>query len=119
MEQKNQLSINMGNNEYPYPKNFYEGCGTYIAAIKDGKIVATMKVSISMLEEPSKELYLDFETTIELQRIDFDYTIPIDGSGASFFMRSEEMAKEFGIKVRVYYVASARGGMHKNIEVLP
>lgn len=105
---------NFGDNEYNYPVNFYNGCGSYYLAILNGKIVASLNYSHSMLCNDERQLNF-FKKQLSEKGIEAK-VIPADGSGTTFFAR--KLSDIEGIEYKEYYVPKAGGGKHKNIELI-
>lgn len=105
-----------GDNDYEYPANFYNGCGSYYLAFQDRRIVGSVNFSSSMQRiDLAAEAYLMDECKkrgLEVQ------VYPADGSGVTFFFRNESHAQMAGINYKTYTVPKAGGGRHKNIEMI-
>lgn len=105
---------NFGDNKYDYPGNFYNGCGSYYLAFKEGKIVASVNFTHNMECSNNKQKNY-FEKQLAEKGITDARIIPADGSGTTFFARSEGDAT--GLKYKKYSVPKAGGGRHVNIEL--
>lgn len=102
-------------NQYEYPMNFYNGCGSYYLAFNEGKLIASTNFSSQMNREDKKQLAY-FQEQLNEIGIPFDKCIVADGSGCTFFARWE--ADVDFLKTKVYFVPASYGGKHKNIELI-
>lgn len=106
---------NFGDNKYEYPTNFYNGCGSYYLALKDGKIIASVNFTSDM-ERSDKGQCDFFKKQVAEKGFEDVKIMPADGSGTTFFARGWQDVTD--LKTKEYWVPKAGGGKHKNIELI-
>lgn len=111
----------MGAKNYEYPSNFYQGCGSYYLAICNGRVVASLNFTHN-LEKYDDEAKDTLKEAVAANADKFDgrvEVIPANGSGTTFFARSQAAAESLGLKTKVYYTpVTGSRRRHKNVELM-
>lgn len=112
-EVSNYHDATVGGGFHAQPDEGYRGAGVYRIAVKNKKITATLYGGYHGSKPDAVETDLWLQVVSE-ELAKHGSILKADGSGATFFLREESNL----LPSKVYDVPSARGGLHKNIEVV-